>query len=377
MSCTTPAISAALHHVCQSVAKCRQSCEELVRSFPAQPIRSVGIVGAGIMGTAIAREYSARGCLVVLCDTDTAALRRAASACDAAGINFTLSASDLNGCDYVLESIPEKRSAKEALYRQLGPHLAKGAVLATNTSAIPVTRLAAGLAAPDRYCGMHFCHPVRQRPLIEIIPGAETSRETLAAVTAHALFLGKVPLVVRDGPGFVVNRLLHAYLNTALDLLAGGMAPHDIDITLEGFGMPMGPLAQLDEIGLDTALASGVVLSEVAERRSPGTELLLALVKARQFGMKSGAGVFLHPGKCVNPILESFLNMSRAERDRGPAIAHPSAPQLLAEMLSEAKRLLAEKMAAASWQVDLASIFGLGMPCWRGGLCWWAENGIE
>ncbi len=189
------------------------------------------------MGTAIAREHAAHGIPVVLCDTDAAALDRARSACcrgtDAFGtgrqprntvasIRCTQSLAELDACDLVLESIAEKRLAKEAVYRDLAPQFARGIVLASNTSAIPITRLASGLASPSRFCGMHFCHPVQVRPLVEIIPGAETSKDTIATVVAHTLSLGKLPLVVQDGPGFVVNRLLHAYLNSALDLVVAG-----------------------------------------------------------------------------------------------------------------------------------------------------------
>ena len=186
-------ISDALDHVSQIVAACRKRCEELVRSVEVRTIRTVGIVGAGVMGAAIAREHAARGYSVVLCDTDPEALRKAESARStgfsrndaqilaatesrSADIRYTHSLADLAGCDLILESISEKRPAKQSLYNQLAPLLAKGTLLATNTSAIPITRLASGLPAPDRFCGMHFCHPVRLRPLVELIPGARDGR---------------------------------------------------------------------------------------------------------------------------------------------------------------------------------------------------------
>ncbi len=143
------------------------------------------------------------------------------------------------------------------------------------------------------------------------------------------------------------------------------------------FGMPMGPLAQLDEIGLDTALSSGVVMSEAMERRSPGTRLLLALSKAKQFGRKSGAGIYLYPDKLPNPSLEVFITSARDESGSGLPVAKLTADLLLADMSSEAGRLIAEGKVFLPWQIDLATIFGLGFPCWRGGLYWWANQGIE
>ena len=145
-----------------------------------------------------------------------------------------------------------------------------------------------GLAAPGRFCGLHFCHPVCARPLVEAIAGPATEANTLAAAVAHASSLGKLPLVVADGPGFVVNRLLLTYLNAALAMVSSGVSIQKIDAAMVEFGMPMGPLELLDEIGLDTALHSGIVLAEIFRERSQGSELLLRLVKAKQLGMKSG-----------------------------------------------------------------------------------------
>ena len=169
-----------------------------------------------------------------------------------------------------------------------------------------------------------------------------------------------------------------AYLNSALDMLIEGVPPHDIDAAMRDFGMPLGPLAQLDEIGLDTALASGIVLSEVTERRSRGTELLLALVKARQLGLKTGAGIYCYPAKTANQSVVGFVNSSgswdRSDRSNLSDPQRPIASQLLKPMVAEAGRLIAEKKAAPS-QIDIATIFGLGFPAWRGGLLWWAESG--
>ena len=374
-------VSAALEHVGRIVSTCRGHAEDIVRMAAATPVRSIGIIGAGIMGAAIAREHAVRGIPVVLLDTNEDSLRRAARSAtriDPALIRYTSSNSDLVGCDLVLESIAENRTAKQSLYRQLAPQLANARVLATNTSTIPIARLASGFAAPARFGGMHFCHPVRLRPLVEIIPGTETSADTVATIAAHTLALGRLPLIVADGPGFVVNRLLMAYLNEALDLLVAGVAPGRIDAAMLDFGMPMGPLRQLDEIGLDTALQSGIVLSEVTEHRSRGTELLVALVKSKQLGVKAGAGVYCYPSGDATPSVEAFSQTadSRSGEQIMPVIAEPIGSRLLAAMTAEAHRLLQEGKAA-DWQIDVATIFGLGFPCWRGGLLWWSNGAFK
>ena len=219
------------------------------------------------------------------------------------------------------------------------PRLADRAILATNTSTIPIARLAAGLAAPGRFCGLHFCHPVRLRPLVEVIPGPATSPETVAAVVAHASSLGKLPLVVADGPGFVVNRLLLTYLNEALAMVIAGVPIQQIDAAMVEFGMPLGPLELLDEIGLDTALQSGIVLAEVFGERSGGSELLVRLVKAGQYGMKAGAGFYSYPGKYQTPLLDELSAELRApEAPDGEELANPAAiaERLLLPMIAEA-----------------------------------------
>ena len=385
-------VSSALENVRRMVAACRESCRRITHSTAARPIRSVGVIGAGIMGTAVAIEHAAHSIPVVLMDNNPEALRRAAATIaielataprcggrvsSGQPIAYTLDDAELGGCDLVLESIVEKRPAKQALYTRIKPRLADRAVLATNTSTIPIARLAAGLAAPGRFCGLHFCHPVRLRPLVEVIPGAATNPETLAAVVAHASSLGKLPLVVADGPGFVVNRLLLTYLNEALTLISHGVMVQQIDAAMIAFGMPLGPLELMDEIGLDTVVQSGIMLAEILGERSSGSELLVRLVKAQQYGMKAGAGFYCYPGKRPNPSVGVIIAELRGPgRPACKELANPAAmaKRLLLPMIAEAARMLAEKKAASPWQIDLAMIFGLGFPLWRGGLLWWADR---
>lgn len=378
--------SAALENVRRMVAQCHASCERILEPAGTQAIRSVGVIGAGIMGTAIAIEHAAHSIPVILVDKNAAALasaaRSAASEFAARHLSarqpivYTLDESDLLGCDLVLESIVEKSSAKQSLYAQIKPQLSR-AILATNTSTIPIGRLAAGLADPGRFCGLHFCHPVRLRPLVEVIAGPATSQETVAAMVAHVLALGKLPLLVGDGPGFVVNRLLLTYVNEALAMVRHGAEIQRVDGAMVAFGMPLGPLELLDEIGLDTALQSGAVLAEIFQERSAGTELLLRLVKGEQLGMKSGSGFYRYPGKTPNPLVGEIVDKLRvpgAQGEKDLANSRVRVEELLRPMLTEAARVLLENKVASAWQIDLAMIFGLGFPLWRGGLLWWAQK---
>ena len=224
-------ISSALENVRRMVALCRESCRRITETTTPRPIRSVGVVGAGIMGTAIAIEHAARfdprrfdGQ-----EPGSPAMRGGDGGRRVGGgqrcRGGVLAASNQLPTPWTMPILAAvtscwNRSSRSGRpnrpsYAQIKPYLADRAILATNTSTIPVARLAAGLAAPGRFCGLHFCHPVRLRPLVEVIPGPATSPETVAAVVAHASSLGKLPLVVADGPGFVVNRLLLTYLNEA------------------------------------------------------------------------------------------------------------------------------------------------------------------
>ena len=178
-------------------------------------------------------------------------------------------------CDLVLESVPESLAAKRQLYAQLRPHLNRRAILASNSSTIPIARLAEGAVDPARFCGLHFLRPVEQRPLVEIVRGPQTAGGTVAAAAAYVRRLGRTAIVVGDGPGFVVNRLLFPY-RRALELLQQGVAPAVVDRAAGEFGMALGPLRLMDEIGLDTTLQAGLVLADAFPERIVRSGLLVS-----------------------------------------------------------------------------------------------------
>ncbi len=298
-------------------------------------------------------------------DSNEGSLSRARDAIKSELVNYGSSLDAVADCDLVLESIIEKRAAKRSLLADVSPILKPGAILATNTSTIPISQLAAGLPDASRFCGIHFCHPVGLRPLVEIIPGSETCADTLSTIVAYTLLLGKLPLIVADGPGFVVNRLLVTYFSAALSLLTEGVPATLIDEALTNFGMSMGPIEMLDEVGLDTALQCGMVVAELFGDALPGTELLVRLVKSGSTGRKTSAGFYCYPEKSLNPVVTKMLCKSIKFPSQDAIVA-----RILAATAKEGERLLDEGKMIGSWQIDLTMTFGLGFPLARGGLLW-------
>jgi 3-hydroxyacyl-CoA dehydrogenase/enoyl-CoA hydratase/3-hydroxybutyryl-CoA epimerase/3-hydroxyacyl-CoA dehydrogenase/enoyl-CoA hydratase/3-hydroxybutyryl-CoA epimerase/enoyl-CoA isomerase len=267
------------------------------------------------------------------------------------------------------------------LYARLQPYLGARTIVASNTSTIPIARLAAGMKEPNRFCGMHFFHPVDRRPLVEVVCGPQTDEHTITTAAAHVRAISRRPILVEDGPGFVVNRLLFPHLTQALELLREGVAVQEIEQAATDFGMAMGPLQLMDEIGLDTTLQAGWVLSAAFPERIVASPLLVSMVKARQLGCKSGVGFFLHNdldepngSRHVNPALGKRI----AQWVR-PAHGRKHTPQSIADrlllpMVLEAARILEESMLLSPSDIDQGAVLGLGFPASRGGLLRWADT---
>jgi 3-hydroxyacyl-CoA dehydrogenase len=284
----------------------------------------------------------------------------------------------LASCDLILETIVENLEIKRSVYRRLEPRMAADSILASNTSTLPIGSLAAELAEPGRFCGIHFCHPVHINPLIEIIPGPKSDPATISAAVGYAQLLGKLPVVIEDGPGFLVNRLLCRYTDEAMHLLMDGAGVEQIDRAATAFGMAMGPFRILDEIGLDTSLSAGRVLRDAFPDRIATLPILPLLVKRKQFGQKSGGGFYRYSPKDLqeslglNPlassIIEHYANPGNPPSDE--QILH----RLLLAMLLEASIILQEKQTLDPREIDLCMICGLGFPADQGGLLYWADN---
>jgi len=278
-------------------------------------IRTIGVVGAGQMGNGIAHVAAQAGLEVVMADLEDSLVRKGLgtigknldrgvekgklSAADKeqilGRIRGTTALSDLSAADLVVEAVVEKLSVKEDLFRALDGICRKEVILATNTSSISVTQIAAATRRPERVIGMHFMNPVPVMQLVEVIRGLGSSDETCATVVGLAKKLGKIPVEVRDFPGFVSNRVLMPLINEAIFCLYEGVAtPEAIDTVMKlGMNHPMGPLTLADFIGLDTCLAIMEVLHEgLGDDKYRPCPLLRKHVEAGWLGRKSGRGFY-------------------------------------------------------------------------------------
>ncbi len=283
-------------------------------------IQNIGIIGAGTMGNGIAQACAAAGLNVIMLDINDAALQRglntistsldrlikrekiSAAEKDAvmSRIKSTTQQADFASCDFVIEAATENMELKLKIVREVEQHLSPTAIIASNTSSISITRLAAMTKRPDRVVGMHFFNPVPVMALIEIIDGLQTSAETHAQVNELAKLLGKTPITVRNNPGFVVNRILCPMMNEAIFAFSEGLATvEDIDNGMKlGCNHPIGPLALADMVGLDTLLAVMEVLySNFNDSKYRPAPLLKEMVDAGYLGRKSGRGFYQYDTK--------------------------------------------------------------------------------
>ncbi len=383
-------------------------CGNLVRVFhlmegakksgpaaPAKPVREVGVIGAGVMGGGIAQLLAAHDVHVRLKDIRTEAIthglqhaRQLFERAERRGrmsrrevvqrMNAIAPALDYSGfgrIDLVIEAVVERLDIKQAVLRDIETRVPDDCVLTTNTSSLSVTTMQAALERPDRFCGMHFFNPVHRMPLVEIVRGESTSDETVATVFALTRVLDKTPVIVNDGPGFLVNRILGPYLNEAGWLLADGATVEAIDRVLVDFGMPMGPLRLLDEIGLDIARhAAGALYAAFGERMAPAPPLA-ALDGSGLLGRKGGRGFYVYEGEKVRGVNDELpAAMRDAMGGHRTVPADEILDRCVLAMVNEAARILADGIARSPADVDLAMITGTGFPPFRGGLLRWADS---
>lgn len=361
---------------------------------PSEPVRRVGVIGAGTMGAGIAHWTAVHGGEVALRDVSADGLLRALATmrerCDEAVARGWLGPSEaaaalaqvstttrwegFGTCDLVVEAIVEDLDAKRALWAELETHVPRDAVLASNTSALPIERMAEVLVDRGRAIGLHFFNPVHRMPLVEVVLGPETSRTTAERALSWVRRLGKLPVLCRSAPGFIVTRTLFAYLEEAL--LLWGEAPETaaIDEAMLDFGWPMGPLRLMDEIGLDVTAAIVAEMARLRPERFRGSPVPERFVAEGRLGRKHYRGFYRYradakagPPVAIGEPLPPDL----------PARALPAPPEirerLLGRMIDEARAVLGEGVARSADDIDLALHLGAGFPAWRGGLVHWAR----
>jgi 3-hydroxyacyl-CoA dehydrogenase / enoyl-CoA hydratase / 3-hydroxybutyryl-CoA epimerase len=350
-------------------------------------VTRLALAGAGVMGGGIAELASRNGIEVRVRDLAPAALTRALltvrSLIDERGRKKRMRAGerdnqmacvlptlDLSGvarADFAMEAVVEDLDVKRRVFAELEVRMRPDAVLATNTSSLSVDALAAGLQHPQRFCGFHFFNPVHRMPLVEVVRGAATSDATLVTAVGLARRLGKTPVVVSDAPGFVVNRILMPYLREALHLLEEGYPLADIDASMTRFGMPMGPFAVVDEVGLDVADKVAKVLAKAFPDTMSEAPALGRLVAAGRLGKKSGLGFYRHRGRTrtADPAVATLLGFQRVRR--APSL-EALAERMVLAMINEAARCLGEGVVSDAGMLDVAMIFGTGFPPHRGGV---------
>jgi 3-hydroxyacyl-CoA dehydrogenase/enoyl-CoA hydratase/3-hydroxybutyryl-CoA epimerase len=333
-----------------------------------KPLRA-HVIGAGTMGADIAMVCVAQGMEVSLQDMSSEAVNKAlerakgffkkrlkkdAEARKAmARLIADPAGAQAHRADVVIEAIFENLEAKQKLFAEVEPKLKPGAVLATNTSSLPIEQIAAVLKDPGRLIGLHFFNPVAQMPLVEVVRGPQSREEEVRKGAAVVTRIGKFPLIVKSVPGFLVNRVLAPYMFEAMKLAAEGTQKEKIDAAALKFGMPVGPVELVDVVGLDVALSVARVLGLPA----PGDSPLMRLAEQKKFGKKTGEGFYKWAGGKAQKMEVSWdaKELEGLGRD------------LVKPLIDECEKALAEGVVASADHVDAGVIFGTGFAPFRGG----------
>lgn len=366
-------------------------------------VQSIGIIGAGLMGLEIAALNARNLFPVMIYDSNPEMLKNVrerleeelADVEDEARRREMLemvelgTLEDLGDCDLIIEAIIEKFELKAALYQSFKPYLRPNMIFTTNTSTIPIEKLAALFPQPKNFAGFHFLHPVWNRELVEVIPSSKTSEAVLQRLSDYAISLEKTPLCVCDCPGFVVNRLLQPYLNQALSLLRDGISMESIEKAAVNFGMTWGPFRIMDEIGLDTVMNAGKVLYEAYPEQVELSPILLYMLKKKLLGRKAGAGFYRWGDDWRENVHNHFFKPQELNPDAQKIIedwqnAEPQkyslteiGNRLAMAMADEAQRILEDDVVSEQGQIDMAAVIGLAFPESKKGPLAWKDREME
>ncbi|QEM81062.1 fatty acid oxidation complex subunit alpha FadB [Halomonas binhaiensis] len=360
----------------------------------ARPVRQAAVLGAGIMGGGIAYQSASKGVPIVMKDireeaiqlglkearklfakqVERGRLTSSGMAEKLTNIRPTLSYGDFANVDVVVEAVVENPQIKGAVLRELEAEVGESTILASNTSTISITRLAENLERPENFCGMHFFNPVHRMPLVEVIRGEKTGDAAVAATVAYAKAMGKTPIVVNDCPGFLVNRVLFPYFGGFSLLVEQGADFQRIDKIMERFGWPMGPAYLLDVVGMDTAVHANEVMAEGFPERMAreGKTAIQVMFENDRLGQKNAKGFYAYEedrkgkpkkvmdeesGKLVAQVVSSQREFSDED-----IIARMMVP-----LCMETVRCLEDDIVGSPAEADMALIYGIGFPPFRGG----------
>ncbi|MGE5346005.1 MAG: 3-hydroxyacyl-CoA dehydrogenase NAD-binding domain-containing protein [Acidithiobacillales bacterium] len=364
------------------------------RGVRPRTVRRIGVLGAGVMGGGIAQLAADRGYPARMKDIKAEPLaggfaqaakiwkervkkRRMTKgefASKMALLSGTLDYAGFATCEVTIEAVLEKMAVKKAVLGEWEAVVPDTAVFASNTSTLPITAMASDAKCPERVVGMHFFNPVHKMPLVEVIYGGKTAPEVTATIFDLARRMGKTPVVVKDAPGFLVNRILAPYLGEAVRLLLEGAAPAAVDRAIRAFGMPVGPFELLDDVGIDVATKGAETLSAAWPDRMPIDPAFERMIAAKRLGRKSGKGFYLYEGdhrRGADPAVFAELGLPSPSMSVSPSEIER---RLLFPMVNEAAFCLADGIVESPAKLDLAMIFGTGFPPFRGGLCAWADT---
>ena len=351
-------------------------------------IFKAAVIGAGTMGAQIAQVITYSGLPVLLKDQNPEAVEKGIETIrkiyqgrvekgkmtpseveqKMALVTGTTTYEDFGDVDIVIEAIFEDYAVKRQVFSELDQACPETAILATNTSSIPISALAAATRRPEKVIGMHFFNPAHVMKLVEVIPALATSPETVEDTVVFSESLRKIPVRVQECAGFLVNRLLMPYLNeAALALEEGTASAPQIDEAMAAFGMPMGPFALLDMIGIDVSEKVADILHDAYGPRMIPATILYELVKANRLGVKSGAGFYNYQDSqngMLDPLLDRIRNERNAQHDAPHNGSHQNGftpERLLAILINEAVICLQEGVATAA-DIDVAMLAGTGFP---------------
>jgi len=362
----------------------------------AAEVSAAGVLGAGVMGGGIAQLLAEKDISVRMKDLTpqalaagmTAAIRIFDKQLKRKRINQrqklqkmnhiapVLEYSGFGSLDFVIEAIIEKMDVKKAVFQELETKIADDCVVASNTSSLSITEMQKAFKRPERFAGMHFFNPVAKMPLIEVIRGEKSDDRAVSTVYQFSKRIGKTPIVVKDSPGFLVNRLLMPYLNEATYMLAEGAPIEELDRAMETFGMPMGPMELIDEVGVDVGEKVAHILHDAFGERMAPAPGQGKVVAAGRLGKKNAKGLYVYEstdgrGKRLDPEIYKIIGV---EPKVGKIADEEIVERCVLPMINEAARCLDEGVVQSAAEVDLGMIMGTGFPPFRGGLLRYADS---